>query len=271
MGAGQLNIFENRPKLPKIDLAGYLNRIGVAKLPQPDLLYLRMLHKAHLLAVPFENLDIHWGRKIVLDPALFYKKIVAENGRGGFCYELNGLFYHLLFQLNYNCKLISARVYGKDGSLGPEFDHMAIVVSLGKEDWLVDVGFGDGFIMPKKIKQGEVQMDQNKFYKFTQNANGTLELCESANGISFIKKYQFALEGVEFIQFLDMCDYHQQSADSPFTKQKLITRPTGRGRVTLTDTKLVIHELGEKIEVPILNEDEFYSKLEEHFGISKPQ
>ena len=77
----------------------YLRRIGITKTGFPaNLENLKFLQKQHLVHIPFENLDIHWKRLILLDVAGFYKKIVGEK-RGGFCYELNGLFYELLKEL----------------------------------------------------------------------------------------------------------------------------------------------------------------------------
>jgi len=67
------------------------------------------LHEAHLLAVPFENLDIVLGRAIVLDEASLWTKIV-DHHRGGFCYELNGLFALLLRALGFQVDLLSAAV-----------------------------------------------------------------------------------------------------------------------------------------------------------------
>ena len=74
------------------------------------------LHEAHLLAVPFENLDIHLGREIVLDVASLWTKIIEQN-RGGFCYELNGLFALLLRALGFQVDMLSAAVASSTGGL----------------------------------------------------------------------------------------------------------------------------------------------------------
>src|SRR5258707_11648857 len=117
----------------KMNLNGYLSRIGVDPSGlRPDVETLRLLQREHLLHVPFENLDIHWKRPIVLDTDRFYKKIV-EDARGGFCYELNGSFNELLKTVGFHTHLVSGRVYGAERKLGPEFDHMAIVVLLNGE------------------------------------------------------------------------------------------------------------------------------------------
>ena len=73
------------------------------------------------------------------------------------------------------------------------------------------------------------------------------------------------------IEFMGMCDYHQSSPNSFFTGKKLITQLTSNGRITLTGRTLKMNALSTVSEMEILNEDEFLSKLNEHFGISFQQ
>lgn len=103
-----------------MDADAYLERIGYigAREPMPDLI--PQLHRAHLLAVPFENLDIPLGRPIALSVPAFYDKVVRRR-RGGFCYELNGLFGWLLERLGAGVTLLSARVYHQ-GEPGAEWE-----------------------------------------------------------------------------------------------------------------------------------------------------
>jgi len=89
-----------------MDVGAYLNRIGFDGAPRQRADTLRALHAAHLETVPFENLDIHLGRPIVLDEAAFFDKIVRR-GRGGFCFELNGLFAALLRALGFDVTMLS--------------------------------------------------------------------------------------------------------------------------------------------------------------------
>src|SRR5262245_27861823 len=123
----------------------YLGRIGYTGSRAPTLEVLRALHRAHLYAVPFENLDIHAGRRIVLDQDALFQKVVTHR-RGGFCYELNGLFAALLRKLGFDVTLLSGRVHN-DGGFGPEYDHMTLLVKLDGR-WLADVGFGSSFHDP---------------------------------------------------------------------------------------------------------------------------
>src|SRR5271166_3399320 len=123
-----------------------------------------------MLAVPFENLDIHLGRPILCDEAAFLHKIINER-RGGFCYELNGAFAALLGALGFRVTLLSARVAGADGSYGLEFDHLALRVDLPTtpgETWLADVGFGDSFIDPLLLEPNLEQSQIDRVYRLVE-------------------------------------------------------------------------------------------------------
>ncbi|MCU0240355.1 MAG: arylamine N-acetyltransferase [Pyrinomonadaceae bacterium] len=139
----------------------YLNRIGINETNfSLNIETLTILQRKHLLKVPFENLDIHWKRPIILDTAKFYEKIVNQK-RGGFCYELNGLFHELLSKIGFSSKIISARVCGRDGKFGAEYDHLAILTKIENVEYLVDVGFGDFSATPLRFELETEQKDDN--------------------------------------------------------------------------------------------------------------
>src|SRR5262249_42653824 len=127
----------------QVNVDAYLDRIAYRGPRDVSLETLRDLHRAHLLSTPFENLDIHASCPIVLDARHLYEKIVRR-GRGGFCYELNGLFALLLRELGFRVTLLSAGVARDAGGFGPDFDHLALRVEL-ETAWLADVGFGESF------------------------------------------------------------------------------------------------------------------------------
>src|SRR5262245_36251920 len=135
----------------------YLDRIGARHPAGPDAAALRDLHRRHVETVPFENLSIHLREPIELAEDALVDKIVRR-GRGGFCYELNGLFAELLAALGYDVSLLAAGVFGRDGSLSPVFDHMALLVTLD-ERYLVDVGFGAHAVHPLRRDWPEAQED----------------------------------------------------------------------------------------------------------------
>ena len=266
----KLNFFQNRPKASKIDVEAYLKRIGL-EVETPSLKYLKKLQKAHLECIPFENLDIHYGSKIILDYQKIFQKIIVRK-RGGFCHELNGLFYHLVYHLGFNCHIIAAKFWDKEKlKFGKPFEHMGIIVSIEGEDWLVDVGFGDGPVSPLKIQKGIVQMDYTRYWRIDTDPDENYILKVSDDASHFYTRLHFNLSEQQLIQFIEICEYQQTSSDSPFTQKKLVTQLTPNGRVTLTDRKLKVLELGETKETDIMHEDEFLSKLEHHFGITHQQ
>ncbi len=267
---GRLNYFHNNPKASKIDVHAYLQRIET-KQESPSLDFLRKLHRAHLLHIPFENLDIHYQRKIILDYEMIFRKVIV-NKRGGYCYELNGLFYHLLYHLGFEAKVISARVRDEaSGAYGKDFDHMAVVVHLAGEDYLVDVGFGRGIMYPKKIVTDHVQMDYTDYWRIAKDVDDHYLLQSSDNASVFATKYLFTTDAKELIQFLEMNEFQQFHPTSHFQKQKLITKLTDSGRITLTDRAFKVLHLGKVQTTEIGNEDEFLALLEQHFKIPLAQ
>lgn len=112
-----------------MDRQRYLQHIGFAGIPQPDLPTLQQLHRGHMLKVPFENLSIIYHQGIHLEEKALFSKIVEHN-RGGFCYELNRLFALLLQDIGFSVHFISGEIRARDGSFGPPFDHMALLLSL---------------------------------------------------------------------------------------------------------------------------------------------
>lgn len=256
--------FSNNSKIKQIDVSAYLERLRLIE-QTPDLGFLKKIHKAHLVQIPFENLDIHYGRKVSLDADFLFQKIIKDQ-RGGICYELNLMLYHLLVQLGYDCHLVSARVY-KNKKWTSDFDHAMIVVQIGENQWLVDVGFGKHFVDPKKLVLQTPQLDYTQYYKFDQIEDGQWVLKMSKNNEQYESIYSFDLSAKAMIEFIPRCNYHQESPDSFLTNTKIITKLFRSGRITLTDKKLITELLGERNELLILNEDAFFSKLEYYFGI----
>jgi N-hydroxyarylamine O-acetyltransferase len=242
----------------------YLDRIAFSGRPETNAETLRLLHRAHLFTVPFENLDIALGRLIVCDEGSFLRKIV-ERRRGGFCYELNGAFAVLLRELGFNVTLLSARVPRPDGSYSPEFDHLALRVDL-EEPWLADVGFGDLFLDPLLLSTGaEQEQDGWKFRVVSENETQHVERMECGGG--WKRQYSLTQTPRRLDEFADMCHYHQTSPESPFTRKRVCSRATASGRITLSDRMLIITREGKREERLLSSEEEWRIALQEHFGV----
>lgn len=246
-----------------MEVERYLERIAYHGTRAPTLETLVALHRAHLLAVPFENLDIHFRTRIEPIEELLFDKIVRR-GRGGFCYELNGLFASLLRVLGFRVDMLSARVAGVDGSFGPEFDHLALLVHL-QSPWIADVGFGDSFRVPMRLKNGFEQRDESGSYRLTHNGDWLL-LKEEGGG--WVEQYRFTLRPRALSDFEPMCDYHQTSPESPFTRKRLCTLATNDGRVTISDLRIIATSGGARSERLLGSEEEWQSAMREHFGFA---
>lgn len=252
-----------------MNIQGYLQRINYPRTAGPTRDTLNALHAAHLLAVPFENLDIASKRPILLDREALWNKIVTRK-RGGFCYELNGLFAWLLEQIGFDVSHLNGRVFSGAGSLGIEFDHLALLVRIpGEPDrWLADVGFGDSFTLPLSIDERGEQIQGLRAYRIEEVSDGYVVWQRNYNG-RVERRYFFDLEPRSFPDDYEAgCLYHQTSPDSPFTRGGIISKATTRGRISLEDGRLILTEDGRRTERLLKDQHEYVQMLMEHFNIT---
>ena len=251
-----------------IDTSPYLDRIEYTGSASPDLGNLQKLQRQHLLTVPFENLDIHYGNPIHLDVGCFYNKIVLQE-RGGFCYELNGLFQALLTSLGFDTTIVSSRVYNEeDDEYSPEFDHLAIIVNIDQTNWLTDVGFGDFIQGPLNIDTDEEQKDRNGLFRIRRINSAFVVEKKNEKSAGWQPEYKFNPVKRKLADFGNRCRFHQTSPDSHFQEKKVCSRMTETGRITLTDQELKITDGGNIEKRPVHDHSEFEHLLESHFGIT---
>jgi N-hydroxyarylamine O-acetyltransferase len=251
-----------------MDVTRYLQRIKYAGPTSPDAETLRQLQLAHLRAVPFENLSIHSGEPIVLEDEALFAKVVGRL-RGGFCYELNGLFASLLRELRYNVVKLSARVANDRGEYGPEFDHMTLLVTAPDAPatrWLLDVGFGDSFNEPLLLDSREPQTQGSRAYRIDTDDDDLVLMQREGEG-EWKPQYRFTLEPHEYSDYVEMCRYHQTSPQSHFTRARLCTRATPDGRITLSELRFITTTKGEREERLLDDEKAYQFVLREQFGI----
>ncbi len=240
----------------------YLDRIGLAGPVAPTAAALRELQRRHVLAVPFENLDIHLGNPIVLaEPALLAK--IVDRRRGGFCYELNGAFAALLAALGYGVTLLAARVGGGD-QVGIPYDHLALSVRTPEPGpdagpWLVDVGFGRFSRYPLRLDAGGDQADPVGRFEIGPAAAdpdlggwGDLQVWQDGE-----PQYRLETRARRLADFEAGCWWHQTSPRSHFTTSLTCSLPTEEGRLTLSGRRLIEtvgevrteHDLGSDADV----------------------
>lgn len=250
-----------------MDVQDYLLRIrcSVSYPCSPTLETLRVLHLQHLLAVPFEDLTIHTGSKIVV------------RKRGGFCYEMNSLFSWLLSQLGFEVVILSAQVKNRfTGAYGPPLDHLIMMVTLDGERWLCDVGFGAGFQLPLSLETESPQTQSHGVYQVRAHNNLLFMETQSDtddDNASWLELYKFSLQPCQREDFDAMCEYHQSSISSIFFCKSLCTILLPDGRITLMGRKLITTHLKSEHGGPVkttrtdLTDEEITQILREMFGI----
>jgi N-hydroxyarylamine O-acetyltransferase len=254
-----------RAYLERIRCSSEVNRAAL----EPSLPLLRTLHEAHVLAVPFENLSIHYGQPITLGEEALYDKIVRRR-RGGFCYELNGLFAWLLRQLGFTVTLLSARVAQANGGFTPEFDHLTLLVHhLDGADWLGDVGFGDSYRQPLRMQPNLAQdgADGHR-YRLRVDAGDASWLVQRSGETGWESQYRFTLQPHVMADFAERCLFQQTSPDSHFTQKRICSLALPDGRITLSDLRLITTRCGARDERELASEDEYRQVLAERFGVT---
>lgn len=218
-----------------IDVDRYLARLGVDTAPSLDLAGLAALQRAHLAAVPFENLDVFDAVPVRVDTEWSINKIL-DRRRGGWCFELNGAFAALLDELGFDVAMLGAAVLFN----GPNaiVDHLTLEVALD-EPYLVDVGFGDSFITPLRINQAGPQ----------DGGSGTFELIPSSQGTTLTRydqegfpepQFRFKRTHRTLAEFAFPSEALQEDKSLHWHAKPIATRLTGAGadRISLTGTTL---------------------------------
>jgi len=252
-----------------MDIPAYLQRIHYRGSLQPTAATLQALHLAHLYTVPFENLDISLGRFILLDEERLFGKIVQQH-RGGFCYELNGLFSLLLKALGFDVTYLSASDANADGSYAPEFDHLVLLIKTPADPisaWLADVGWGDTFRQPLKATTTAEQQQDGRAYWLEALGEQRL-LWQREPGGERERQYRFTFHPRRFDEFEPMCRYHQTSPESSFTRRRICTMAIPGGRLTLADSRLITTLDGRRSERSVSDGEEYNRLLLDLFGIT---
>jgi N-hydroxyarylamine O-acetyltransferase len=244
--------------------SAYLQRIAVPRPLTADTVTLHVLHRAHQLTVPFENLGMHLSETISLTDEALIDKIVRRH-RGGICYELNGAFALLLQSLDVEVTRVGARVYGEDGRLSIPFDHMALVVrpSDGSGPWLADVGFGRHSVYPLLFDSRGEQDDPGGRFLLADNDDGDIDVFRDG-----LPQYRIERRPRALSDFAPTCWWQQSSPDSHFTHATICSRLTETGRVFLSDRTLIITTNGDRSERQLPSDQAVLDAYLAHFGIT---
>lgn len=261
------NLFFTVPDYPmSFDFNAYLNRIGIAK-PETSLAGLSQLQQAQLGAIPFENINPLLGLLPELETAALMEKIVA-NRRGGYCFELNGLFGQALDELGFAYQPIMARVRMGRNEGGPRL-HLAFIVEAEGDSWLVDAGFGGpSHYRPLRLNTEQTQsQDHNQFRLREEAETGETVLERWQNG-EWFALYSFDRSKVQRCD-LDAANLVCTTWDQSLLSQNLlICRNTAEGWVQLFNTHFSRCRADEKISHSIDSQAQLNDLLDEQFDIA---
>ena len=136
-----------------MNLDSYLQRIGYTGPVRPDLECLQAVHRHHIQAIPYEDLDVQLGRSMDLEPERIRRKLIVEQ-RGGWCYEMNGLLGWALSEIGFDVTRMTGGVMRQEHGDEAFGNHLVLRVDLEGDSWIADVGLGDALTDPIPIREG---------------------------------------------------------------------------------------------------------------------
>ncbi|XP_043937183.1 arylamine N-acetyltransferase, pineal gland isozyme NAT-10-like [Protopterus annectens] len=277
-----------------MNLEEYFSRIQYSgTYSKADLVTLNQLHEQHLRFIPYENLSIHCGEKIVTDLEACYNKIVRKK-RGGWCSENNSVFAWVLKKLGYDVTLLAACVYDiEKKAYSDRMSHMIIKVVINGNTYIADVGFSSSrqIRQPLELTSGKDQPQIPGVFRLTeesgvwyldkisrkksvhhQSFHGLPLLENNENSNRVVKIYRFTLEPYSTEQLQLNCIYLQTSPESLFTKKSICCLQTHDGVQTLVgwtygEVTYKYEEDMDLITFKTLTDEEVKNTVKEKFGI----
>lgn len=230
----------------------------------PTLKVLTILQKKFVLHVPFENLDIHMDIPMELSEQSLFHKIV-ERRRGGLCFENNTLFYGLLKQIGFKVQFAGAEMY-QNKPFSNIINHMSLLVTIKDELYLVDVGNGRFYGRPIPINKHLMVKGEDTSYVIEDYMGHITLLYLDPNGQKQ-PRYAFDINPKHLDDFIQPSIYTQTSPDSIFRQKILVTRLLTSGRLTLSDTKLILTRQGKQEIIKLQSVEEYRDILAKKFDI----
>lgn len=256
----------------QLDLHAYLHRIGYdGPPPGPSEATLAALHRAHLAAIPFENLNLMLGRGIRVDLESIQDKLVYQN-RGGYCYEHGQLFGAALERLGFGVERLLARV-GPDGEPARPRTHLTLRVRAGAGIWLADVGFGNsppGPLSLRRLRSGGPQELDGWIYEVTpgDGDDGTWKLRELQAG-EWVTLYRYEDRPVYPADVVMSNHFTATYPESWFTWQPIIARRAQDGVLhSMVGRAYTITRPGHVKTRRTLADEEFAVALDDIFGLT---
>jgi N-hydroxyarylamine O-acetyltransferase len=247
-----------------MQLEHYLKHIGYTGPFTPSLEVLTTLQQAHLEAIPYENLDIHLGKLLTLDPTAAYDKLIA--GRGGWCYEMNTVFAWALWEIGFQVQYLASGVLRPAG-VTPVGDHLILLVTLPEGQYLADVGFGDGPIWPLPLIEGQHQAGFLHYAIEKQSEQWVMRNHQYSNTAGFV----FDLTPKRLFEFAERCQWLQSAPESGFVRTNVCQRLTNSTLYTLRGAVLTTLTTTGETRQTLADAAAFIEALAECFGLQLPE
>jgi N-hydroxyarylamine O-acetyltransferase len=257
------------------DFDAYAERIGYRGTSAPSTDTLEGIVLAHGLRIPFENLDIHLGKGIDLDPAAVFDKLVVRR-RGGYCFEQNGLLLTMLRSIGFTVRPLAARVlWGRPASDRPR-THMLLQLEIGSRTLLADVGFGmQNFIAPLPFEPGREPTMHGETFRLTEipwdgKVLGTPPSFDVETKLAdgtWAPLYRMSLEEQRPVDFVMASWFTSTHPDSLFVKRKIVSQAEVGARRLLLDRELEVRRNGVVEKTVLDTEEEYRAVLRDVFRI----
>jgi N-hydroxyarylamine O-acetyltransferase len=267
-----IDLTKNRTKTnSELDLAAYFQRIGYTGRREPTLDVLQALVLHHTGAIAFENLNPWLRWPVYLDLASLQHKFVRR-GRGGYCFEQNTLFSHVLQALGFSVTRLAARVvWGRPAETQSPRSHMILRITIDEQPYLVDVGFGGntptGVL---RLATDIVQETPHEPFRLVRMAEEYLLQAEVRG--AWAPLYRFDLQEQLPADYEVSNWYVSTHPQSHFVTGLNLARPGDGLRYALHNTDLAIHHLGGETERRVLRTvDEMRATLTDTFRLTLPE
>ncbi|MEW1634618.1 arylamine N-acetyltransferase [Streptomyces sp. NPDC093801] len=257
----------------ELDLAAYLARIGLGgdgRELRPDLGTLYAVHRAHTAAIPFESLDVLFGRPVVLEVEALEQKLV-HGRRGGYCYEQNSLLAAALERIGFEVSGRGARNRTRGDTL-LAVTHAVLVVTVDGEPWLCDAGFGyQGPREPVPLGRPGTEVRQGPWTFAVQEEEGGVLALRIRRGDAWRDLYAFSPQRYHPVDYVVLNHYSSTHPRSSFIGRTFVQRPGDTVRTTLVGRELMrLHPDG-RTERETVAPDGLPALLEREFGLRLPE
>jgi N-hydroxyarylamine O-acetyltransferase len=249
-----------------MDLDRYLKRIGFEGDRTPNYVTLAALQRAHIDAVPFDGRDCSRLIPLTVDPDALFEKIV-EQERGGFCFELNGLFSIALRELGFDVTLLAARPFW-GSEIAPERAHLTLLVHIAEERWLADVGYGHWTpYEPLRLDDRQAQVRDGRPYLVRRKEldwSVTYQLSDRGAGP---EGFRFRTDPHELADFAEQCLAYSTDPASPFARSGVYSERKDGEWNTVTRTRWIRSRHGVDEQGQVTTEEQYRKLLKERFGL----